>query len=71
MNNIRLREAVGLVALDIGVKKMAESKVTLRGRGNYTLPPKLGKCVQKLAFFRGWGGGGGATGGMEFGKDKK
>lgn len=67
MNNLRLREAVGSAALDIGVKKLAESKVTLRGRGNYALPPKLAKCMKGLTFC----GEGVPSRGMEVGKDKK
>lgn len=50
MSDIRLREAVLSVALNIGARKTAGSKAILRQRGNDVLLTKLGKCVKGLVF---------------------
>ena len=56
MSDIRLREAVQSVALNMGARKPAESKGILRQRGNDVLLTKLGKSVKGLVFGGFFGG---------------
>lgn len=63
---MRLREAVESIALNIGAKKMAGSKVPLI-RGNCASLTKPGKRVNGLPSCGVWGWG---SEGMEVGKDK-
>lgn len=63
---MRLREAVESIALNIGAKKIAESKVPLI-RGNCASLTKPGKCVNGLPSCGAWGWG---SEGMEVGKNK-